>query len=296
MSKRDFVFVVLVAFLAGVLGSALGPMLMHTNPALDKESGSIKESAYERVMRTQTLRCGYAVWAPYLTKDSATGAVGGIWHDFTETLAAHLGLKVEWAEEVGFGEISTALDSRRIDAYCAGLWTAGKRMRVVDYLKPSAFEPMVVYVRANDHRFDTNLEMLNDPSVIFSTIDGEGGGLVAAEEFPKARTASLPQMTSAADMFNQVVMKKADAFLSAPSGVAAFLINNPESLRALNKPVRIFPVALAVKFGENELKDMLNQAQDYVIENGEMEKILSTGEYNKNDFWRTASPYAVPAQ
>lgn len=254
-----------------------------------------KETAYERVMRTGTLRCGYGVYPPYFTKDPASGNFGGIWHDLSEAIGENLGLKVEWTEEVGLGDIGAALDAKKIDIYCGGLWTAGKRVRAVDFLNPIHYEAMFVYVRTDDHRFDANISLINDPAVKISKIDGEGGGLVATEEFPNATPVSLPQLSGYADMFNQVVTKKADLLLAAPTGASAFLKNNPNTLRPiLNQPVRIFPMALAVRYGENELRDLINQAQDGLFNSQKVEKIILKYEASKGDFWRVIKPYEAP--
>ncbi len=264
-------------------------------PSNNSEVIAPEESAYSRVIRTGTLRCGYAAFAPYFTKDANTGAYGGIWYEFSEAVAAHLGLKIQW-EEVGSSDIGTALDTKKIDAYCAALASAGKRGRVIDFLNPSAFEPVLVYVRPDDHRFDDNINLINDPDVKVSTKDGEFGGIAAAEDFPKATFVSLPQLAEYADVFNQVVTKKADVLLAAPVGAAAFLKNNPGALRPiLSKPIRIFPEALGgVKYGENELRDMLNQAQDDVIYNGILDKIFDKYEVKKSEIWRVAKPYEQP--
>lgn len=42
-----------------------------------------KETAFERIMRTGTMRCGYVVWAPYLSVDPKTGQMGGVAYDYT---------------------------------------------------------------------------------------------------------------------------------------------------------------------------------------------------------------------
>ena len=265
----------------------------YTAPKADNEAAAA--SAYDRVLQSGILRCGYSVVAPYFTKDAATGALGGIWYDLTEQVADHLGLKTVWVQEVGLGEIATALDTGRIDMFCGGLWTAGQRVRAVDFLKPSAFEPLLAYVRTNDHRFDASLALLNNPDLRVSAIDGEGGGLAATEEFPKATLISLPQSASYADMYNQVATGKADVFFAAPSGAAVYIKNNPGIVRPIvTQPLRIFPLAFAVRYGEDKLRDMLNQAQDDVLMNGSMEKVLSAHEVNKGDFWRVARPYAQP--
>ena len=207
----------------------------------------------------------------------------------------HLGLKVIWAEEIALSDIGAALDSGRIDAFCAGLWTAGKRVRAVDFLSPSAYEPMLVYVRTDDHRFDADIAAIGDPTVRISTMDGEGGGLIATEDFPKAKFVSLPALSGYADMFNQVVANKADLLIAAPSGAAVFIKNNPGVLRPIAlQPLRIFPVSLIVGYGQDRLRDMLNRGQQDILDNGQMQKIIARYEVNKGDFWPVAKPYAQP--
>lgn len=251
-----------------------------------------RETAYERVLRTGEIRCGYGVFPPYLSKDAKTGAFGGIWYDLTEEVGKQLGLKIVWAEEVGTGDTGAALNYNRIDMYCAGLWPASSRVRAMNFLHPASFDPMLVYVRVDDHRFDNDLSRVNSPDVAISAMDGEGASLIAVEDFPKAKIVSVPQLSSYADMFNNVAMRKADIVVAAPPGAADYIKNNPGKLRPLSdKPLRVFPVSLAVKYGENELRDMLNQAQDNVLYNGTMDKILARYEINKGDFWRVSKPY-----
>lgn len=292
MRKRNTTSILLLAFLAGIAGAYVKDSVLSHKAS---EAPIVaKESAYDRVLQKNELRCGYSVYPPYFIKDPTTGALSGIWHDLAEVMADHLGVKIVWAEEIGLGDMGIALDSNRIDMYCGGVWTAGKRLRSVDFLKPSAFEPILAYVRADDHRFDNDLSLLNNSNVTVSVIDGEGGALTAAEEFPKAKTASLPQTANYADMFMQVIAHKAVFLLSAQSGAAVFLKSNPGTLRPIMKPIRLYAASFVVKYGEDKLRDLLNQAQDDVIYNGEMEKILSRYEVNKGDFWRVAVPYAPP--
>ena len=282
---------ILLGFLAAVAGVKFMLPAKHSNAATT-------ESVHERVLRTGELRCGYFNASPYFMKDVATGTMSGIWHDFTEAMGKVLYIKIIWAEEVGLGDIPAALNAGRIDMYCGGLWTPGARIRVINYLDPTAFEPMLVYVRANDHRFDNDLSLINSPNIKISTIDGEGGGLIANEEFPKATKASLPQLSNRADMFNQVVFNKADVFINSPASVAEFNKSNPGKLRAISdKPLRVYPVSLAVKNGEDTLRHMLNMAARNVMYNGEMDRILRKYEsIPGHDFWRVNPAYLTPKE
>ncbi|MDE2029238.1 MAG: transporter substrate-binding domain-containing protein [Alphaproteobacteria bacterium] len=258
-------------------------------------AASASESAYARVIRTGTLRCGYGVFAPYFTKDLKTGKYGGVIHDVVEAVGNHLGLKIVWAEEVGLGDIATALKTGKIDAYCGGVWSIGKRVRVIDYTDPVFYEPIFVYVRSDDHRFDKNFAALDSSTARVAMIDGEGSSLIAAAEFPKARPVSLPQLSTYADMFNLVVMNKADFLLTAPLGEHTFAKNNPGQLRPLDKPVRIFPMdGFVISYGEPALRDILNQAQKNIRNNGIIDKILDRYDPGHTLFWRVAKPYIRP--
>lgn len=285
MKTSYILLIILLALIAGFSGAKLA--------GKSGDTQTVKtETAYQRVIRTGVIKCGYSVFAPYFTKDPVSGAYGGLWYEQTEAIAKHLGLKVEWAEEIGIANVAAALDSNRVDAYCSGLWAAGERVRSVDLLDPTAFEPMFVYVRTDDHRFDDDIKPVNQPSVRISTMDGEGGSLIAAEDFPNSTLVSLPQTATYADMFNQVVQNKADLVIAAPAGAAAFLQNNPGTIHAISKfPLRVFGCGISIKYGETDLRNMLNRAQRNLIDNGQIEKILAKGEVNPGDFWPPNKSY-----
>ncbi|MBI1309290.1 MAG: transporter substrate-binding domain-containing protein [Proteobacteria bacterium] len=279
--------------MAGLIGGLVGVWVLR--PVGGGEGH--KESAYERVMRTGVLRCGYIVWAPYITKDPKTGEISGIWHDFTEEIGKVLNLKIVWAEEVTYGDIAASMQSGRVDAFCGGLWAVGERIRVIDFARPITFQPILPYVRTADHRFDHDLSLINSPQVKVSTIDGEAGELVAQEDFPKAQLASLPQLSPASDMFNQVVTGKADVFFANPGSMSTFLANNPGKVRALDvKPLRIFPEAYAVAYGQGDLREMLDKASRALIYQGIVDKIVQKYETPGAGFWRVAPDYIKPEE
>jgi hypothetical protein len=75
-----------------------------------------QDTVYDRVMKSQTIRCGYGLWSVYLHKDPNTGKMGGIYYDYMEALGKNLGLKIEWTEEVGWGDYIAGLKGDRFDA------------------------------------------------------------------------------------------------------------------------------------------------------------------------------------
>jgi ABC-type amino acid transport substrate-binding protein len=69
------------------------------NQATSNTSSS-KPSAYDRVVQSKTLRCGYVVSAPHTMKDPNTGQMSGIMYDIAEEMGKRLGIKIVWNEEV----------------------------------------------------------------------------------------------------------------------------------------------------------------------------------------------------
>jgi ABC-type amino acid transport substrate-binding protein len=83
-----------------------------------------KETALERVLRTNTLRCGYYNFPPMMVMydDNGKPARKGFSNDMMEAIAQKTGLKIEWAEEVTFGNWGESLQAGRIDAVCTPVW------------------------------------------------------------------------------------------------------------------------------------------------------------------------------
>ena len=286
MSNSRFVAVILAAVLAGMLGAYLLPAAHHS------ASTSATESTYDRVMRTQTIRCGYAVWPPLLIKDANSGQLSGMEYDYLQALGEALHLKIDWAEEVGWGDFPVALNAGRIDAFCAGAWPNSSRARQIDFTTPILYQPLYAYVRADDHRFDNNLAAINSPSVTTVTMDGEMSSLVTAADFPQAKTVQLPQLSSPPELLLNVTSGKGDVTFTDSYTAAEYAANNPGKIRRVTSPpLRAFGVPLAIAHGQYEFARMADIATEELLASGKIEKIITKYEREPGMFLRAAPPY-----
>ena len=182
------------------------------------------ESAYDRVLRTGVLRCGYTDWPPdVFVKDPTTGKVSGILADTTEAVAAKLNLKVEWTENTGWGSFIESLRDHRIDAFCAGVWRQAGHGRYITYGLPIFYSATYPYVAGDDHRFDQDLSIINRPEVRISAMDGEQSDVIAKTNFPKATEISVPQLGQVTDILVNVATHKADIVFNEPSFVNDYI-------------------------------------------------------------------------
>ncbi len=252
-----------------------------------------EESAYERVLRTGKLRCGYALWPLYVDKDPNSGKLSGIFVDYLKELGESAQLEVEWKEEINFSDIAEVLRSNRVDAICSGAWTNPVRGKFVDFVTPIFYQTVSAFVRAGDRRFDEELERLNSENIVISVVDGESASTIAENDFPRAKRLSMPKGTENAQMLLNVIHGKADVAFADAALAGAFIEHNPGMLRAVpvKFPLRVFGAPLIIKKDEGALKTTLDTATEQLLWTGRIENILRKYEKLHGMFLRAKKPF-----
>jgi ABC-type amino acid transport substrate-binding protein len=270
----------------------LALLLFASLPAMAAED----ESAYERVMRTNTLRCGYVV-TEALQKEPNTGEITGIIPDVLNEAGRLLNIKIEWTEELNWGNFVEAMRSHRVDAICTNFWMDPSGSKYVSYTIPLYYSGVGAYVRADETRFKgDNLEALNDPSVKVSSMEGEMSGLIADQDYPKASKVIVPQIGDASQLLMDVTSNKADiAFVDVAIG-KRFERNNAGKLKNLvsDHPVRVFANTIALPPNEPQLKTMLDATLSQLLYGGFVDRVLKKHITVSDGYYPVARPYEVP--
>ncbi|MGE4351193.1 MAG: substrate-binding periplasmic protein [Bdellovibrionales bacterium] len=282
--------VLVVGMLSGLVGAWLYAAVFA--PKADVKVTA--DRAMERVMRTGTIRCGYASAAPLVIIDPSTKALSGIGHDLIEAMGKALNLKVEWTEEIGWGTFPAALENGRIDAFCVGAWPSAARARQIAQTEPFSYQPYYAYVRVDDARFDGHAEAMNDPAVRLSVMDGDTSQIIARSDFPKAQTVSLTEMANPSEMLLNVANGKTDVAFIDPAFMGRFEKTNPGKLRRIEgiAPLRVSGNVFFIAQGEDKLRQMLNTALTEQLTSGAVEKILRRYEKVPHSILRVAVPYS----
>ncbi len=253
-----------------------------------------KESAYERVMRTGTLRCGFIPWPPGFEIDPNTREVKGPSKELFENIIKLTGWDVEFVE-VSLTTDILDLNNGRIDAICAsGPWTI-TNVKFIDYTTPAVYSPIFVYVRADETRFETYKD-LNNENISFVGIDGDISIDLAGYRFPNAIIRSLINLTDPAMLLMEVATGKADAVILDPVTAESYMKNNPEQIKEfpLKEPLAVYPVGLAVKWGEYELKQSLNRATEMAINIGLADDLIDLYDSSRRTIYSPAKTYQLP--
>jgi len=252
------------------------------NFVLNKQApGAVQnETTYDRVLRTGTLRCAYTPYSVMFTKDPNTGQLGGIYYDVITRLADNLKLKIDWVEEVGWGQQIEGLDAKRYDMVCSPVSLNSGRARVADFSIPLFYSPVHLWAR-KDSPLSGDLNALNNPQIKVSTLDGEQSSVFAHQFMPQAQQVSLPQSAPFSDLVMQVTTGKADIVISDPTAIEAFLKNNPDSLKQLtpdDRPLLVVPDIFLLARGQYEFKEMIDNGLRELFNEREIDRILDTYE------------------
>lgn len=255
-----------------------------------------KESAYDRVMKTHTLRCGYILYPPYMEKDLKTGKFSGPAYDIAEELGKTLGLKMEWVEEVAVGGEVASLESHRFDSVCSvtGTYDPGMFLQI-EFSKPLFYIDNTIFSRSGDSRFagKKGFKDLNNPDLTFVGIEGDSTSIYAKLLFPKAKIKELPQLTDPSQLFLELSAKKADLIIVESAIAARATKNNVGQFQQINfiESLPKYSVTLAVAKDSYELRDAINQGIDYMHLNGTIDKILDKHDPKRETLIRIPAAY-----
>ncbi|MGE0109310.1 MAG: substrate-binding periplasmic protein [Bdellovibrionales bacterium] len=240
------------------------------------EGPTKKETAFERVLRTGVIRCGYYIFPPVLSLDLDTGKFYGFSVDFMERMTSQMGLKVEWTEEVTFANWIPALQSKRFDAVCTPMWPDLPMYKAVSFTDPMFYSGLSPLVRTSDTRFENDLNRVNQPDVTILTQEGNMTDRVSRDAFPRAKFYTLSANVEGSQYFQDVISKKADAVLTDRNGLYQFGKENGAVLRlvAPDQPVKLQSFPLVVGLGELLLKDLFDQAIREMNNNGDIDRML----------------------
>lgn len=251
------------------------------------------ETAFDRVMRTGTLRCGYYVFPPMLNFDEETRKPYGLGVDIIEAIAAKTSLKMEWTEEVNFGNWVPGLMTKRYDAICLPMWPTAAMAREARFGAPIMYAAMWPFAKAGDKRFDGNPESMNQPNVTIAVMEGNTVLELVNALFPKAKQHVIPGNADYGLAVEAVRTGKADVFLWDSNGAFQYQRNNPNTLHriALEEPLQIMPFALVAARGEHDLIHLLDTGLQDLATTGALERLISKWEPEQGMFLRLPKLY-----
>ncbi len=206
-----------------------------------------------------------ATFAPFEFRDEKTGEFTGFDIELIKAIGEVEGFDVE-LKEMGFDGIVASVKTGNIDIGASGLTINEERLKEVDFSTPYYQAGLGIVVRANENKIK-NVEDLKGKTIAVQI------GTTGAEF---ARTIEGAKVTD----FDQVT----DALMEVKNGGADALVNDyPVNLYYVNKSKDDYKMVggkleseyygIAVKKGNTELLEKINNGLNKLKENGEYAKL-----------------------
>lgn len=225
------------------------PVLALSWDAQAQDETSILDGVKER----GTIRCGYLPYEPFIIYDANTGALSGVVYDYINEAAAEAGYEVDWSTEINVDQVVPAVEAGRIDMLCLPITPDENWIKRFEFSGSTGALPYFVYTAA-----DSTLTEEDLPAASFAVVDGYALTSITKTLYPDAEYVELMQMTSVAEMYDQLRFGKADAHVNEHISAANYERNNPGTIRRLSdEPIIAMRMFLGSKKGDEDMANFI---------------------------------------
>jgi ABC-type amino acid transport substrate-binding protein len=253
-----------------------------------------KNGAFDRIIESGVIRCGYYVFPPFTSRDPNTGELSGFVVDYMNRIAERSALKVEWTSEVTWANWIPELQAGRFDVACTPMWPELAMLKVVSFTDPLFFAGLYPLVRKDDDRFTkADLARLNQADVTVLGQESNATEAIVKAVFPQAKHFILPATAGGGEFFQALLTKKVDVMLTDRNGLSTYEKDNGRNFKFVGSdPLKLQSFPLAVARGETALRDFLNQSIHELEYSGDTDRLLRKWEPEPGKtYLRVAKPY-----
>lgn len=192
-----------------------------------------------------------ATYPPFEFKDEH-GELAGVSIDMGKALAAYLGRPVEF-RNIAFDGLITALQTRNVDLIISSMTANDERRKSLDFSDPYVTTGICLLLpKASTIQ---SAEDLKQGKRRIVTKIGTTGEQWSRANLPGADVVALDSDPACV---MELTKGSADAWVYDQISVMNYAQTNPDSTRALLKPIRIEQWAIGLRHGEADLKAKIN--------------------------------------
>jgi lysine/arginine/ornithine transport system substrate-binding protein len=225
---------------------------------------------------TKTIRFGVEAAYPPFESKSASGQLQGFDIDLGNALCAQLKAKCQWVEN-SFDGLIPALQARKFDVIDSAMNINAKRAQQVDFTRPMYLTPAQLVARKGS-------KLLPTPDSLAGHSVGVLQGSIQeqyAKQMWAAKNVNVVSYQTQDGVYADLVAGRVDAtfvdataaslgFLNQPNGKDFALAGGPVT----DATILGTGVGLAVRKGDNELREALNSAFAELQRNGTYQQLL----------------------
>jgi polar amino acid transport system substrate-binding protein len=210
--------------------------------------------AVSEIVERGTLRIGISEFVPWAMSAKRGGHIGYD-IDLGVKIAKDMGVRAEF-KVYEWKDIIPALEAGEVDMIAAGIVVTPQRALRINFTQPVAESGAGMATNTLMTKDIENLQQLNHPDIVISTVTDTFSEGVARSIFDKAEIHSHANKD---DAEKEILEGRSHAYISSLPAVKFLVLNNGDAVDLpLNDPLVGWAEALAVKKGEQELLNFLN--------------------------------------
>ena len=215
-------------------------------------------------VKKKLVMCTNAEFPPYEYHDGSN--IIGIDVDIINAIAKMKGFDVE-IMDIAFDATIPSVMSGKADFAMSGMTVTEDRKQNVDFTHTYQTAIQSVIVSPN-----SDIKTIDDmKGKMIGVIEGYTGDLYATEDFGEEHILRYHKNT---DGFQGLKSGKIDAFVIDDQVAKALVAEDGGEYKILDSAYALEEYAIAVKKGNTEILDMLNEGIDELKANGELQKII----------------------
>lgn len=238
-----------------------------------------EQSTLNKVMERGVLRVGMeAGYMPFEIKNKQ-GKIIGFDVDIAKLMAKEMGVKLELVNTAWDG-IIPALLTKKFDIIMSGMTITPQRNLQINFADPAVVVGQTILIRKELADEVDSYRDLNDPKYTIATKLGVTADFATKKYMPKAELKLFETEPEAA---MEVVGGKADAFVYDLPYCAIFYAQHKKQLAFLDEPFTYEPLAWAVRKGDPDFINWLNNFLAQIKGDGRYDMIYQ--KWFESDAW-----------
>ena len=231
----------------------------------NKPTSNVTNSSESTNTIKTLVMCTNAEFPPYEYHEGSE--IIGIDIDIIKTIGKMKGFEVK-IDDIAFDATIPAVMSGKADFAMSGMTVTEDRLQNVDFTH--TYQTAIQSVSVPPNSSIKSVADLNGKKI--GVIEGYTGDLYATEDFGEENIARYHKNT---DGFQALRSGKVDAFIIDDQVAIALVAENGGDFTILDSAYATEEYAIAVKKGNKEILDMLNEGIDEMKANGELQRIIS---------------------
>lgn len=239
-----------------------------------------EKSTLNQIMKRGELRVGLeSGYKPFEMTDT-NGEIIGFDVDIAKQMAKAMGVKLTLVNTAWDG-IIPALITEKFDIIISGMTITPQRNLQVNFAEPYIVVGQTILIKKELANKVKSYKDLNDEKYVIATKLGVTADFATKKYMPKAKK-NLFETES--DAFQDFINGKADAFIYDLPLCAYYYSEYKDKLVFLDKPFTYEPLAWAVRKGDPDFLNWLNNFLRQIKNDGTYDKIYE--KWFKNDEWK----------